>query len=96
MSEENVTPPFTIHCNFDLEKSYKYGKEKVKFKRICLKQDSVSVIHQKVANLYIHYKLIKWSRDLNTYFTLIYYLFEAVKLTENGDSDKYMHSYDSI
>ena len=34
-----------------------------------------------IANLYITYKLDKWFKDLNTYFTLGNSLFEAIKLT---------------
>ena len=49
---------------------YKYGKGKIKFKGICLKQDSVSFIRRNVANLCISYELDTCSRDLNTDFTL--------------------------
>ena len=41
-----------------------------------------------IANLCITYKLDKWFKDLNTYFTLGNSLFEAIKLTQNADSDR--------
>ena len=64
----------------------------MKFKVICLKQDSVSFLHKKVANLYISCELDTWSEDLNTNFTLGNCLFEAVKLTKNADPDKDKYS----
>ena len=74
---------------FDPEIIYNYGKGQIKFKGICLKQDSVCFIHGNVVSLYISYELNTWSRDLSTYFTLDNCLFGAVKLTKNADSDKY-------
>ena len=52
----------------------------MKFKGICLKQDSVS------------YKLDAWSKDLNTDFTLGNCLTGAVKLSNSADPDKYKYS----
>ena len=40
-------------------------------------------------NLHICYKLDRWSRDLDTGFTLGNCLFGSVKLTKNADLDKY-------
>ena len=54
-----------------------------------LKQDSVSFLHKNEENLYISYKLDRWTRDLNTGFTLGNCLFAAVKITKNADPDKY-------
>ena len=70
MSEANITPPSTTDNSFDSEIIYNYGKRKVKFKGICLKQESVSFIHGNVVHLYISCKLDTSSRDLNTHFTL--------------------------
>ena len=61
-------------------------------KGICLKQKSVSLLPKKIVSLYITYKLDKWSKDLNTEFTLGNWLFRAVKLTKNADPDKYKYS----
>ena len=46
----------------------------------------------KIINLYISYKLDRWSRDLNTDFTLSNCLFGSVKLTKNADPDKCKYS----
>ena len=78
MSEESITLPSTTDNSFDSEIIYNYGKGKIKFKGICLKQDSVSFIHGNV-NLYIFYETDTWSRDLNTDFTLENCLFRALK-----------------
>ena len=57
MSEESATPPLITGNSFDPEIIYNYGKGKIKFKGLCLKQDSVSFIHVNVVNLYISYEL---------------------------------------
>ena len=64
--------------------------------RICLKQDTLSFIHENIVNLYISYKLDIWSRDLNTAFTLANCLFGTVKLTKNNYPDKNEYSYFGI
>ena len=38
----HITPLFTGHNSFGPEITYNYGKGKINFKVICLKQDSVS------------------------------------------------------
>ena len=43
-------------------------------------------------NLYICYTLDRWSKDLDTDFTLGNCLFGSVKLTKNADLDKYKYS----
>ena len=58
-SEESIASPSTTDNNFDPEIIYNYGKGKIKFKGIFLKQDSVSFIHGNMVNLYISYKFIK-------------------------------------
>ena len=49
-------------------------------------------IPKKVLNLYISYTLGPQLRNLNTGFTLSNCLFGSVKLTKNGDLDKYKYS----
>ena len=48
--------------------------------------------YRNIVNLFIVYKLIARSKDLNTDFTLSDCLFEAVKLTKNAHPDKYGYS----
>ena len=43
-------------------------------------------------NLYICYTLDRWSRNLDTDFTLGNYLSGSVKLTKNTDLDKYKYT----
>ena len=50
------------------------------------------LFHKSVVNLYISYKLDKWSKDLDTDFTLGSCLFGAVKLSKDTDPDKYEYS----
>ena len=79
-----------MDTNFSPEYDSYYGI--VTFKGICLKQKSVSFLHKNVVNLCISYTLDKWSKDLETYFTLGNCLFGAVKLTKNADPDKYEYN----
>ena len=64
-------------------------KIRLTFKRSCSNQEDISNI---VVNLFIVYELDRWSRDLNTDFTLKDCLFGSVKLTKNVDPDKYKYS----
>ena len=69
MSEETITTPSRAENSFNPEIIYNYGRGRIKFKGICLKQDSVSFIDRNAVNLYIWYKVDTRSRDLNTDFT---------------------------
>ena len=69
MSEETITTPSRAENSFNPEIIYNYGRGRIKFKGICLKQDSMSFIDRNAVNLYIWYKVDTWSRDLNTDFT---------------------------
>ena len=69
MSEETITTPSRAENSFNPEIIYNYGRGRIKFKGICLKQDSVSFIDRNAVNLYIWDKVDTWSRDLNTDFT---------------------------
>ena len=60
--------------------------------KYCLKQVSVSFIHNTVVDLYISYELDPCSRNLNTDFTLGNCLFGAVKVIKNADPDKCVYS----
>ena len=92
MSQENIKNSHTSDTTFSPKLYNKYTFDRVEFKGICLRQDSVSFLHKKVVNLYISYKLDTWSKDSNKDFTLGICLFGAVKLTKNADPDKYKYS----
>ena len=64
-----------------------------KFKRSCLKQEyTAPFTPNNLVHLFIVYELDRWSRDLDTDFTLKNSLFGAVKLTKNADPGKYKYS----
>ena len=64
-----------------------------KRKRSWLKQeDAAPFTANNVVNLFIIYELDRWSRNLNSDFSLKDSLFGALKLTKNADSDKYKYS----
>ena len=79
-SESNIAPTFVDH----------HVLPDINFNENCLINNIY--IPKKVINIYISYPLNPWSRNLNTYFTLINYLFGSVKLTKNADPDKYKYS----
>ena len=63
-----------------------------KIRLSCLKQkDKAAFTPNNVVNLFIVYQLDRWSRDLNTDFTLKNCSFGAVKLTKNADPDRYKY-----
>ena len=69
------------------------SKIRLKFKGNCLKQeDKASFTLDNVVTLFIVCELDRWSRDLNTDFTLKECLFGSVKLTKNADADKCKYS----
>ena len=47
-------------------------------------------------NLYICYELDRWSRDIDTDFTLGNCLFESVKMTKNADLDEHKYNGYSV
>ena len=56
-----------------------------------MKQDSVTLDHGKIVNIYIVYEINK-SINISDYPTLENCLFGAVRLTKNADIDKYKYS----
>ena len=56
MSGESITPRYRKDNSFNPEIIYNYGRERIKFKGICLKQVSVSFNRENVVNLYISYE----------------------------------------
>ena len=90
MSNEIVKPPTT--SNYSLAQTLKYNGKRMyaKFNGSCLKQDKITFNHEKTVNIYIVYDL---KSNLNNFDpTLQNCLFRAVKLTKNGDIDKYKYS----
>ena len=93
MSNEKFTPPYTANKNRSPKLIWNKSRIRLKFDESCLKQeDKAHFTPKNVVNLFIAYKLGRWSWDLNTYFTLKDCLFGAVKLTKNADPDKYKYS----
>ena len=88
MLEQSIKHSTTTDTSFVLEITYKYGHGRVKFKRICLKQDIIVYMF----NLYIAYELDKWWWYLNTNFTVGNCLFGIAKLTRNADPHKYCYN----
>ena len=92
MWEESLKNPSTPDNSFIPKRIDAYPLSKVKFDGNCLRKNNASFLHENVVNLYITYKLVSWSRDLNRVFTLGICLFGAVKLTKNTNPDKYGYS----
>ena len=59
----------------------------LRFKGSCLIEDKVTFILNNLINLFIIYKLDRWSHDLNADFAPKGCLFGTVKLTKNASSD---------
>ena len=59
----------------------------LRFKGSCLIEDKVTFILNNLINLFIIYKLDRWSHDLNADFAPKSCLFATVKLTKNASSD---------
>ena len=57
MSEDNLAPPSTTNCRFAPKVIVKYSVPTIKFNGDCLKQNSVSFIHEHVLNVHISYNL---------------------------------------
>ena len=69
------------------------SKIRLKFERSWLKQEAKAPFTPNNAiNLFIVYDLDRWSRDINTYFTLEDCSFGAFKITKNADLDKYVYT----
>ena len=92
MWEESLKNPSTPHNSFILKRIDAYPLSKVKFDGNCLRENNASFLHENIVNLYITYKLVSWSRNLNRVFTLGNCLLGAVKLTKNTDPDNYGYS----
>ena len=93
LPNEKIKPPFTANHSFSPKLVWMNNSRiKIEFKGSCLKEDKITFAPNNVVNLFIIYELNKWSQDLNAEFTLKDCLFGAVKITKNGDPDKYSYS----
>ena len=63
----------------------------LRFTGSCLKQDKGIFTSNKVVNLFIVYKLNRWSQELNAKFTLKGCFFGDVKITKNADPNRYSY-----
>ena len=95
MSEENIENITTSDRNFASTFVDNNVLPDITLNGHCLIKDNIFIL-KKVINLYIPYKLNPQLRNLNTDFTLNNCLYGSVKLTKNGDLDKYKYSGYSI
>ena len=92
LSNEKFKPPYTANKIFPPKLLWNNSRLRLRSEESCLKQiDATPFPPKNLVNLFIAYELDRWSRDLNTDFTLKRCLFVAVKLTKNADPDK--HKY---
>ena len=92
MSEESIKNASTPENNFAPKWIVAYPLPKANFNWNCLKEDSVSFLHESVVNLCIIYELDAWSTDSTTDFTVGSCLLRILKLTKNADFDKYRYT----
>ena len=68
------------------------SKITVESRTTCSEKGQSIFTQENEINFFMDYELDKWSRDLNTNFTLGECFFGAVKLTSNADPNKYGYS----
>ena len=81
-SDSNFAPTLINYCPLP----------NIKLDRHCLINNNNNDLSLGAVNVYICYTLNRWSRDLNTDFTLGNCLCGSVKLTKNADLDKYNYT----
>ena len=91
MCDKIINPPNTFDNSLAPALSYTGHKTRVEFGGSYLKQDKITFTQEKIVNICIVYE-ISVSDSNNNYSTLNIFLFDAVKLTENTDIDKYKYS----
>ena len=93
LSNEKINPPYTTNHSLSPKIVWMNNSGiRLEFEGSCLNQYKVTFTPNNAVNLFIVYKLDRWSRDLNTNFTLNDCFCESVKLTKNADPDKYEYS----
>ena len=91
LSEKSIKLPDTPNN----DATAKLAKIAVKTEESCLKQDNVPFNYRNIENLYIFHESHKWSYNQGADFTLGDSLFETMKPTKNGDSNKYGHIFEN-
>ena len=94
MSDESIKPPTTPNKVLNPLVDYVGTKIRVKFNGECLKQEKITLNHEKIANIYIVYE-VERSINISSYQTLENCLSGAVKLTKHVDIDLYKY-YDIV
>ena len=90
MSNENISSTTTRSNNkFAASLIYDNARLKVKFNGDFLKQEKVPYNHGPIVNIYNVYELIPHTKDSS--ITLENCLFHSVRITKNGDIDKYKY-----
>ena len=93
MPNEIITSPFTSNKSLSSKLVWCISRIKLKFKGSCLKQEGQAAFTPKnMVNFFIVYELDSQPQNFDTDFTLGGCLFGGVKLTKNGDPDKYSYS----
>ena len=67
-------------------------KIKVKFDGCCPKQEKITFCCGTSVKVAIIFEINLWLNDLDSKFTILNYLFSAVKFTKNANPDKYSYS----
>ena len=68
LSNEKLLPPTILNNSLSPKLKCHNSKIRVGFEGSCLKPDKVTFIPNNVVNLFIVYKLDRWSQDLNADF----------------------------
>ena len=93
LSNEKFKPTYISNKSLSPKQLWNNSKIRLKFERNWLKQeDKAPFTPNNAVNLFIVYELDRWSRGINTYFTLEDCLFGAFKITKNADLDKYVYT----
>ena len=82
MSDESVSPPTISDNSLTPALSYFGSKIRVKFDGSCLKQDKITLAHEKTVNICIVYEINMRDGGYDDYPTLENSLFGEVKLVK--------------
>ena len=94
LSAEKIKPPTTSNNSLTPILNYYGTKTRVWFDGDCLKQDKVTFNHEKIANIFIVYEIIRIANingNRNSNLTVQNALFGAASLTKNANVNKYKY-----
>ena len=91
LSDESIKAPTTSNKVLNPSLDNIGDKIRVKFREDCLKQETITIDHGKILNIYIVYE-IERNVKISSYPTLENCLFGAVELTKHVDVDLYKYS----